>query len=209
MIDTSRLNEVSGHDVSRETEERLRQFVELVERWTQRINLISHASLPAIWDRHVLDSAQLYCHAPAGWTHWVDLGSGGGFPGLVIAILAAGDRGDSRITLVESDQRKAAFLQTAASTLELPVRVSAARIEHLPPLAADVVSARALAPLPTLLAYCARHLSPMGTALLPKGQRAEDEIAAARKLWHFDLTVHSGQVDPATRLLQIESLRRA
>ncbi|MCC5973654.1 MAG: 16S rRNA (guanine(527)-N(7))-methyltransferase RsmG [Rubellimicrobium sp.] len=205
----SRLCEVAGHNVSRETEQRLRRLVELVEKWTQRINLISPASRPAIWDRHVLDSAQLYPLAPRGWQHWADLGSGGGFPGLIVATLAFADRPDTQVTLVESDQRKAAFLRSAASTLGLQVQVLASRIEGLPPLGADVVSARALAPLPALLGYCARHLAPGGIALLPKGQRADEEIAAARKLWHFDLTLHPGLIDPAARLIQIESLRRA
>jgi 16S rRNA (guanine527-N7)-methyltransferase len=192
--------------VSRETEARLTALVALVARWTPRINLISTATLPEIETRHILDSAQLLAFAQPHWAHWADLGSGGGFPGLVIAILTAESHPSARITLVESDQRKATFLRTAIRDLALTAQVQTARAESLPPLAADVLSARALAPLPALLPLALRHLAPGGRALFPKGRRAEDEIAEARRVWHFDLTSHPSRTDPEARILQIEGI---
>lgn len=192
--------------VSRETEAQLAAFTALVARWTPRINLISPASLPEIDTRHILDSAQLLAFAPPHWSHWADLGSGGGFPGLVIAILARETQPVARITLVESDQRKATFLRTAIRELSLAAEVHAARAETIAPLAADVLTARALAPLPALLPLALRHLAPGGRALFPKGRRAADEIAEARRTWRFDLTSHPSRTDPEARILQIEGI---
>jgi 16S rRNA (guanine527-N7)-methyltransferase len=192
--------------VSRETEAKLKAFADLVARWTPRINLVSVASLAEIEDRHILDSAQLLAYAPLGWSHWADLGSGGGFPGIVIAILAAETAPAARITLVESDQRKATFLRTAIRELGLTAQVQTARAETLAPLSADVVSARALAPLAQLLPLALRHLALGGRALFPKGRRAQDEITEARRDWRFGLTTHPSRTDPEARILQIEGI---
>ncbi len=191
--------------VSRETEAALAAFAALVRRWTPAINLVAPSTLPDLDHRHIADSAQLLPLAPTGWTHWADLGSGGGFPGIVIAILARG-RSDAHVTLVESDQRKATFLRTAARELGLAVTVHAARAESLLPLNADVLTARALAPLSQLLPLAHRHLRPGGTALFPKGRRHAQETAEARQTWHFDLTEHPSQTDPEGRILQIERI---
>ena len=190
-------------NVSRETADRLCRFAALVARWTPHINLIAKSTVPEIERRHIRDSAQLLSFAPLGWTLWADLGSGGGFPGIVIAILADELQPGARITLVDSDQRKAAFLQSAIRDLGLRARVLSGRAETLPPLGADVLSARALAPLPQLLPLAARHLTPGGRALFPKGRRAEEEIAAARTAWRFDLVSHPSCTDPDARILQI------
>ncbi len=198
-----------GHDVSRETEGRLTAFAALVAQWTPHINLIAASTLPEIGPRHIADSAQLAGLAPPGWTHWADLGSGGGFPGIVIAILAAQTAPSARVTLVESDQRKAAFLRTAIRTLGLTATVHCARAEALPPLAADVLSARALAPLPQLIPLALRHLAPTGTALFPKGRRAAEEIAAARASWRFTLLSHPSQTDPEARILHLNEIAHA
>lgn len=196
-------------NVSRETEEKLRAFAEMVRHWTGRINLISAASLETLWTRHVLDSAQLFPLVAERPGAWADLGSGGGFPGIVIAILSQ-DRATPRsITLVESDQRKSAFLRKASQDLALQVTVEAKRSEVLGPLRADVVSARALAPLPSLLPMIHRHIAPTGCAVLPKGAKAEQEVALARKTWSFDLRSVPSRTDPSAQVLLIENLIHA
>jgi 16S rRNA (guanine527-N7)-methyltransferase len=192
-------------DVSRETEAALQAFAALVARWNPTINLVAPSTIPTLRDRHISDSAQLFALAQPGWTHWADLGSGGGFPGIVIAILAR-DTSATKVTLVESDQRKATFLRTAIRDLGLNAQVHATRAESEPPLNADVLSARALAPLPQLLPLALRHLAPGGRALFPKGRRAADEIVTARRDWHFTLTEHPSQTDPEGRILQIEGI---
>lgn len=179
--------ESGGFGVSRETLCRLRDFADLVARFNPHLNLVSPGDLPGIWERHILDSLQLLGLAPAGWRRWADLGSGGGFPGLVIAIAARELRGAAEVVLVESDRRKAVFLQEAAARFAPATRVLDQRIEATPPLSADVVSARALAPLATLLGLVGRHLVHGGVALLPKGRNAASEVEAAQALWRFSV----------------------
>lgn len=195
-------------NVSRETLERLNIYADLLRHWTGRINLIAASTVDALWQRHFLDSAQLFEIAPAGVWQWLDLGSGGGFPGLVIAAMAAESRPDSRITLVESDRRKAAFLRRVAREMGVTVIVLARRAENLEPQNAGVLSARALAPLDTLLAFAERHLSPGGVALFPKGARAESEIETARKSWQFALDVRRSLTDEKAFVLKITELAR-
>lgn len=190
-------------DVSRETSERLEQYAALLKRWNPRINLVSSASLAQLWSRHFLDSAQIFALAPAGARRWADLGSGGGFPGLVVAILAADAAPDLRVTLVDSDGRKAAFLATVARELGLQVDVRSERIESLPPLAADVLSARALAPLSSLLGHVVRHLAAGGTALFLKGAGHAEEIAEARRSWRFELKIRPSKSAPEGVILEI------
>lgn len=174
-----------GRPVSRETLGRLTQFEDLVRKWNRAINLVAPGTLDQIWERHFADSAQLFDLAPESASSWVDLGSGGGFPGLVVAILAAAERPLLSMTLVESDRRKAAFLVTAAHSLGLAVAVRAERIEAVSPLKADVVSARALTSLDGLLAHAERHLAVGGTCLFPKGATADQELARALEHWRF------------------------
>jgi 16S rRNA (guanine527-N7)-methyltransferase len=197
-------------DVSRETSDRLQAYVDLLLKWNARINLIGPATEADVWNRHIRDSIQLFALAPNSLSHWVDLGSGGGLPGLVCAIIASEQMPECRFSLIESDQRKAAFLLTAARALTLNrVHVVSERIEAVPPLKAEIVSARALAPLPELLAYVSRHLSQEGTALLPKGRAFQSELAAARQDWHFDVTAHESQTDQMARVLEIRNISRA
>jgi len=169
---------VSVEQIPEDTLARLTTLVERLATWTQRINLVGPSTVPEAWSRHVLDSAALMPLIPPGAQRLADLGSGAGFPGLVLAILGAPD-----VQLVESDQRKAAFLREAARVTETRVTIHAHRIEVLDPLAADVVCARALAPLPDLLPLVARHLTPDGVALLPKGRTASDELTACADQW--------------------------
>lgn len=197
-----------GLDVSRETLERLERFAALLEKWNPRINLVSRNSLPHVWERHIVDSIQVFrCTKPAG--HWVDLGSGGGFPGIIIAILAADEAPDLRVTLVESDQRKSAFLRTAARETGVTCDVIARRIEAVEPLQADILSARALADLDTLLGFAERHLKPAGMALFPKGATWEKECDAARKRWNFAAEAITSKTDPDAVILKIEGVSRA
>jgi len=135
---------VAGVNVSRETMADLEAFATLVAKWTAKINLIARGTVDSIWDRHVVDSVQLYKFAPKTYKKWVDIGSGGGFPGIVVAILGKEMNPQAQFILIESDQRKAAFLRTAARELGLSVVVIAERIELAPEQDADVVSARAL-----------------------------------------------------------------
>lgn len=172
-------------DVSRETLERLRRYAALLARWNRTINLVSRAGLADLWRRHMLDSAQLLALMPTAPGDRarvvVDLGSGAGFPGLVLAILGAGE-----VHLIEADVRKAAFLREAARAAGTEVAIHTARIEALAPFPADVVTARACAPLPRLIAYAARFLRPMeegGVALVLKGRRAERELTESAETW--------------------------
>lgn len=194
-------------DVSRETLADLEHFAALVEKWTARINLISRATVADVWERHILDSTQLYSLVHTSG-HWVDLGSGGGFPGIVVAILARGQGADQRFTLVESDTRKSTFLRTAIRELNLDATVLAQRIEEVPPLNADILSARALADLSTLLGFADRHLAPGGTALFPKGAAHEKELDDARTQWSYSCETIKSSTNPEAAVLKIKDIAR-
>lgn len=180
-------------------------FLDLLLRWNTRINLVADATPEAIRRRHIEDSLQLLSLLPAGQEPIGDLGSGGGFPGLVLA-LATG-----RPThLVEADRRKAAFLTDAAGRLGLQrVQVHASRIEtaRLPPLAA--LTARALAPLPELLPHAARFLGPDGIAIFPKGRTAEAELTAALPGWTLQVERFASRTDPTATIFRLSDIRRA
>lgn len=200
---------VGSVDVSRETLEALQAYEALVRRWTPAINLVSKTSVDDLWTRHLADSAQVFAAVSAvAARNWVDLGSGGGFPGLVVAILAKEFRPDLRVTLVESDLRKATFLRQAAQALSLQVAVHSARIESLAPQDADILSARALAPLRDLLAFAERHLRKDGTAVFPKGARFGGEIEEARKSWAFDVDTKPSLSDSEAAILVIRNIHR-
>lgn len=207
MSRSADLEHALGRSVSRETLERLEAFDAALLKWSSAINLIAKATYADSWSRHILDSAQLYPLARPNFRHWADLGAGGGLPGLVIACLAAEENPGALITLVESDARKAAFLATTARQLGLNVKVLRERIEKAAPLGADILSARALAALPLLLSYAHRHLDPEGTALLPKGRNAAQEVEDARQSWHFVLEITPSRADPDGAILVLRNLR--
>ncbi|MDG1168122.1 MAG: 16S rRNA (guanine(527)-N(7))-methyltransferase RsmG [Sulfitobacter sp.] len=194
-------------NVSRETLDKLQAFADLVQKWTSKINLISKPSVPEVWDRHILDSAQLYDLAPSSG-HWIDLGSGGGFPGIVVCILAQGQGADQTFTLVESDQRKSTFLRTAIRELSLDARVLTQRIEEIAPMQADILSARALADLDALLGFAEMHLKPGGTALLPKGAQWEKEHRDAQIQWSYDCDPIKSKTNPDAAILKIKDIAR-
>lgn len=194
--------------VSRETSARLSQFAALVRKWNPKINLVSPKTLDDLEARHIADSQQVFEFSGVTGGHWVDLGSGGGFPGLVVAICAAEKAPDLKLTLVESDQRKSAFLMTAARELGLQVQVLAQRIEAVPPLQADIISARALAPLTDLLWMTERHLASGGIAIFPKGERHAIEVEEAQKTWRFDMEMAQSCTEDSARLLKLRNIQR-
>ncbi len=195
--------------VSRETDQKLTAFLALVVRWNHSINLIASGDAEAIWSRHILDSAQLFELAATEALNWADLGSGGGLPGIVVSILAAEVRPALRVTLVEADRRKSVFLSEAIRQLGLNASVVTDRIENIAPLGAEIISARALAPLPVLLGYANRHAL-LGTKMFfHKGARAQIELQAARQSWSFDCVEHPSRTDPAAIILEISGLEHA
>lgn len=194
-------------DVSRETLERLETYAAALTKWNPRINLVAKSTLADLWTRHFLDSAQVFDLAPEG-RHWADLGAGGGFPGLVVAAMAVEKRPGLRVTLVESDKRKAMFLMTVAREMGVEVQVISKRIEQIPPLNADILSARALAPLKTLLSFAEMHLAPGGAALFPKGENADNEIEESLASWRFVAEKFSSKTENKAVILKIGGIER-
>ncbi|WP_332687234.1 16S rRNA (guanine(527)-N(7))-methyltransferase RsmG [Bosea sp. (in: a-proteobacteria)] len=194
--------------VSRETEERLAVLVAELERWQRAKNLVSGATLSEVWTRHIADSLQLLDHAPDA-RRWLDLGSGGGFPGLVLGIRLAELGG--HIDLVESNGRKCAFLRHAARLTGAAVTVHAARIEDAMPQfvgKVDVVTARALAPLPLLLDWCKELLRTGVMGVFPKGQHLDAELTDAAKYWKIQASTFPSVTDSAARILVIRSAQK-
>lgn len=195
--------------VSRETIDRLRKFESLVVKWQKTINLISNDTIPDVWHRHVIDSAQIFSVRMPTRQKWLDLGSGGGFPGVVVAIMLHELDPTAQVKLVESDARKATFLRAALRECGVTGQVMTDRIEQLEPQQADVVTARAVAPLSKLLGWGERHLSAGGIALFHKGQNYRDELSSAKEIWRFDERLHISQTDSAARLIEIRNIARA
>lgn len=195
-------------NVSRETIERLEAYDVLLRKWNPSINLVSKSTLDQIWTRHFVDSAQLWDLAPENPTHWADFGSGGGFPGIVIAVIAAEKSPELHISLVESDVRKSAFLRQASLKLGLKTKIHAERAENLAHLGADVLSARALAPLDALMPIVEHHATKNAVALFPKGKSYESELTEAAKRWTFDVQKTTSLTDDQAVILKIEGVRR-
>lgn len=194
--------------VSRETGQRLDALVAELRRWQKAKNLVSSATLDEVWTRHVADSLQLLDHAPQA-RRWLDLGSGGGFPGLVLGIRLAELGG--HIDLVESNARKCAFLRHAARLTGAPVTVHNARIEDVVDSFAgkvEAVTARALAPLPLLLDWCKELLRTGATGVFPKGQHLEAELTTAAKYWKIQATTFPSVTDSAAAILVISGAEK-
>lgn len=202
------LRRVAG-DVSRETFERLDLFERRFREWNRRINLISSADTDQIWPRHVVDSAQLPALRPMSRS-WLDFGSGGGFPGAVVAILLAETK-DAKVHLVESNRKKAAFLSRIAAETGAPARIHACRVETLDERLdeIDTVTARAVADLKSLLFLARPWLEGPATALFQKGRDYRREIEDCHDAWRFDLVEHQSLTDPEAVILQIAALRAA
>ena len=206
-ISLADLQRVAG-PVSRETFDRLVSFEAQFQKWARRINLSAPSTLNDVWSRHILDSAQLG-KLDSGAKRWVDLGSGGGFPGLVMGFLLM-ERDRASIDLVESNRKKTSFLQAIIGEFELPARVHSKRIEDSYDKIRDVevVTARALAPLHVLLGLAAPWLTAGAKALFHKGRDYRAEIEESTQLWSFDLIEHPSVVDPQSVVLEIRNLRR-
>jgi 16S rRNA (guanine527-N7)-methyltransferase len=188
--------------VSRETLSRLKAYADLLADWNARHNLIAKSTLPAIWHRHLWDSAQLAPLIPEDAKTLADLGSGAGFPGLVLAAM----RPDLNVTLHEATTKKCDFLEAAADRMGLVVEICNARLEDLPPRAFDVVIARALAPLPLLFGYAHRFTGPNTVCLLQKGQNVGSELTEASKYWNMKASQVSSQTDPSAAIVVVREL---
>jgi len=189
--------------VSRETLVRFEAYAEVLVRWSARINLVGAKTLGDLWRRHFLDSAQLFAHLPEGTRSLIDLGSGAGFPGLVLSI-----SGVPGVELVEADARKCAFLRDAARVAAAPVAIRNSRIEALPPHIVDVVTARGCAPLDRLLLLAQPFIGPDTVCLFPKGERAREELTAASQAWTMDATFHESRTDRRGVILCLRRVAR-
>lgn len=205
-------------DVSRETIGRLETYADLLKQWQRTINLVAPKTLDDVWHRHFADSAQLYRLIPEHARELVDLGSGAGFPGLVLAIIGAeqsssSDRSDAlRVRLVESDTRKAAFLRDVTRRTGIAVDIMSTRIESITNSASlasvDVVTSRALAPLPRLLELSEPLFASDTVGLFLKGKAVNDEIDAEQRTWSFDLALKESVTDADARIAVISHLKR-
>lgn len=186
------------------TMDKMQRYAALLTQWQQKMNLVGPATLADLWGRHFADSAQLLRHAPPA-AKWLDIGAGGGFPGMLLAILGVG-----QMVLVESIAKKARFLQAVCDDLGLgrQVSVQCGRIEQLPPQEADVISARAVAALDRLLGWSLPHVAASGMLLFPKGKRWNDEVGQARRRFCFDLAVLPSMTDVEARILRVRQLAR-
>ena len=189
--------------VSRETLARLEAYAELLTRWSERINLVGRDTLPDLWRRHILDSAQLHPFIPSSAQNVIDLGSGAGLPGLVLAIL-----GVPGVELVEADSRKVAFLREASRVAGAEVTIRPCRIQAVPPHPVDVVTARACAPLDRLLDLAAPFLAPDTLCLFPKGERFNEELTLARKRWTMNVSVEQSLSDRRGVVLHLQQVAR-
>jgi 16S rRNA (guanine527-N7)-methyltransferase len=193
----------AAFDVPRGTIDALTRYQELLIEWQQRMNLVGPATLEDVWGRHFADSAQLVRYVPAGKT-WLDIGAGGGFPGLVLAAMGWG-----RFVLVDSIAKKCRFLEAVRDALGLTnVTIRNARVELLPTLGVDIATARAAAPLEILFDWAIRHVRPGGTFVFPKGRRWSDEVDAARTKFLFDLETFPSMTDSDARILVAHNLKR-
>jgi 16S rRNA (guanine527-N7)-methyltransferase len=201
--------------VSRETLERLRTYADLLSRWQKTINLVAPSTLDEVWHRHFADSAQLWQHRPDDARTWLDLGSGAGFPGLVLAILDAGSGTDTkpagRHILVESDSRKAAFLREVARQTGVVVDILCMRVESPETRAkigvVDCVTARALAPLPRLLELAAPYFTASTLGLFPKGREVTAEIEEAARAWQFTYALKPSMTGDGSSVLLLKALK--
>ena len=195
----------AGLDVPHETLERIDAFIELLREENLRQNLVSRASLDQVWQRHILDSAQLLAFAPTAASDWLDLGAGAGFPGLICSLLHPG-----RFSLVEARRLRCEFLAKAASTLGVAARteILCMRAEAVPQRQASVISARAFAPLDRLLALGERFSGPETVWILPKGRNAKSELEAVRASWQGDFRLEQSRTDADARIIVARGVSR-
>ena len=201
-------------DVSRETLAALETYADLLRQWQKVQNLIAPSTLDVLWGRHIADSLQLLGHAPEARV-WLDLGSGAGFPGMVLAIALAdralSHRPGTKVHLIESTARKCAFLAEVARKTRAPVEIHGERIEFLVEKrrieSVDVVTARALAPLAKLLGYAYPFMSAATRCLFLKGRDVDAEIEEARETWHFDVSLAPSRTDSQGRVVILRAVK--
>lgn len=193
-------------DVSRETSDKLADYIEQVQKWNKKINLVAKSTLADAWTRHVVDSLQITKLFSAKTERFLDLGSGAGFPAVVYSIYLDELLDDHFTTMVESDARKSVFLREMVRRYDLNAAVINGRIENTKAQSADVVTARALADLSKLLEFTSIHLKPTGKAIFLKGRLAEAEIEHARGFWAFDLAQYPSMTDGDASILEISKL---
>ncbi|MFT4959865.1 MAG: 16S rRNA (guanine527-N7)-methyltransferase [Paracoccaceae bacterium] len=196
-----------GQNVSRETMERLEIYDVLLRKWNESINLVSQSSLEDLWTRHIADSVQVFRLA-GPIAKWLDIGSGGGLPGAIVAILAMDENPDADFTLIESDKRKAVFLRTVARQTGAAFTVITDRIEKAEPQNANMMSARAVANLSVLLQFADRHLDSDGIALFSKGVSWKNEVDVARQEWNMDIDPVPSLTEPGAVILKIKGISR-
>ena len=190
-------------DVSRETIDNLNLYVDILTKWNSTINLVSKESVKNVWNRHILDSGQLFKFVTHDLKKWLDIGSGAGFPGLVIAVLAKGRFPSLQMTLIESDKRKCVFLNEVVRELDLNVKTISKRIEDCPPQNADIISARALSQLEKLLSYFNFHGNFNCKGLFLKGKNAESEIKLVKNIDMYQIKLSASEVDKAGYLIEV------
>lgn len=191
-------------NVSRETLDKLQAYADLLEKWQRRINLVSKSTLPDLWVRHMIDSAQIFPHLPKDCKNLVDIGCGAGFPGMVLAIMGIED-----VHMVDSDARKMAFVREVSRITATPVTIYNCRIDDMNVTEKfDVVTSRALAPLEKLLGFSDMLMKPEGRSIYLKGRKSEEEIIEAQKSWNFEFQSEVSLSDPEGQLLIIERMTR-
>ena len=198
-------------NVSRETIESLNTYAELLTKWQRQINLVGPSTIETLWTRHFADSLELAEHAPKEAKNWIDIGTGAGFPGMVIA--TCGQRQNIKVDLVESNGKKCAFLREVARTIKAPVTVHNRRIEAIDSLAIqemclDVVTARALAPLDVLLKLAEKPFEKGAMGIFPRGQRVEGELTACSKYWSIRSEIVDRNYDLPGQVLVVHECKR-
>ncbi|QXT40004.1 16S rRNA (guanine(527)-N(7))-methyltransferase RsmG [Gymnodinialimonas ceratoperidinii] len=191
--------------VSRETMDRLQLLHTQLLRWQNTVNLVAPSTLGVAWSRHFVDSAQLYRLAAPQTARWLDFGSGGGFPGLVIAAIGVGENPDFKMTLVESDVRKCGFMREAARLMNLKVNILTRRIADIPPQKTDVISARALSNLKNLMDFAKPHLNQSTCLLFPKGSSYQTELDEISEDWQSKAEVIPSLTDPDAVVLRFRA----
>ncbi len=196
-------------DVSTEAFDDLKVLVNLLIKWNKAINLVGKSTIEEVWQRHVIDSAQVWQHRPKELNIWVDIGSGGGFPGLVLAILAKHQAPNVKFYLIESDIRKCAFLKNVSRETNLNIKIIGDRIENIQDLQADVVSARALAQVDVLFDLSYRFLTDSAFCLFLKGKGCDKEVEKALESWRFQSQKTKSISDDTGVILKVWNLERA
>ncbi len=194
-------------DVPQELLDDLKTYINLLEKWQEKINLVSSSTMSDVWSRHVLDSYQIYNLIPKSATVLADLGSGAGFPGLILA-LCSKHLGGPKVHLVEADSRKCAFLSEVNSQTDARADIHTRRIESLMDLQADVVTARALAPLKKLIKLAVRLENGTTTYIFPKGEKASQELTEAAKEWTMSVTKTASRTHPAATILTLKGVSK-